>query len=97
MLLSRKPPGLIQSIPKLGDYRARESADSGKRVIMEHVVEWARRAGDGLDNLPDKERRDVLRLLLDGVTIDRYNNVNLTLAIPTDDLVSIAQPATSCS
>ena len=81
---------------KLGDYRARESADSGKRVIMEHVVEWARKAGDGLDNLPDKERRDVLRLLLDGVTIDRYNNVNLTLAIPTDDLVSIAQPATSC-
>ena len=32
----------------------------------------------------------MLRLLLDGATIDRSNNVDLTLAIPTEDVVSIA-------
>ena len=32
----------------------------------------------------------MLRLLLDGATIDKHNQVNLTLAIPTEDVVSIA-------
>ena len=34
----------------------------------------------------------MLRLLLDEVTIDRENNVNLTLAVPTEELVSIGSP-----
>ena len=59
---------------------------------MEHVVEWVSRIGDGLDDLPDEERREVLRLLLEGVTIDRNNNLNLTLAIPTEQFVSIETP-----
>ena len=54
--------------------------------------EWAERIGDGLDDLPDDKRREVLRLLLDEVTIDGENNVNLTLAIPTEDLVPIESP-----
>ncbi len=33
----------------------------------------------------------MLELLLDGATIDRRNNVNLTLGIPTEDVVSIAE------
>ena len=45
----------------------------------------------GLDGLSDKGRREVLELLLDGATIDRHNNVNLTLGIPTEDVVSIAE------
>ena len=81
---------------KLDGYHAGESAAVEKRALVEHVVEWARKVGDGLENLPDEDRREVLRLLLDRVTIDRDNNVNLTLAIPIDDLVSIARPATSC-
>ena len=50
---------------KLADYRAKETAEAEKRVLAEHVVEWARRVGDSLDDLPDVERREVLRLLLD--------------------------------
>ena len=46
-----------------------------------------------LNDLPDEERRELLDLLLEEATIDRDNNVSLTLAIPTDDLVPIAQPA----
>ena len=80
---------------KLQDYRARESAQADKRLLAEHVVEWAHRVGEGLDDLPDMERREVLRLVLNEVTIDGENNVSLTLAIPTDDLASIEKPVSS--
>ena len=75
---------------KLDDYRAKEMAEAEKRALGEHIVEWAHRIGGRLDDLTDEERREVLRLLLDGATIDRRNNVDLTLAIPTEDVVSIA-------
>ena len=77
---------------RLDDYRDRETAENEKRLAMEHVVQWVSRIGDGLDDLPDEGRRKVLRLLLDGVTIDGENNVNLTLAIPTEEFVSIETP-----
>ena len=57
-----------------------------KRALEEHVAEWANRAGDGLDDLPQEKGRDVLRLLLDEVTIDGENKVNLTLAVPGEEL-----------
>ena len=63
-----------------------------KRSLGEHVVEWASRVGGRLDDLPDEERREVLRLLLDEVTIDGENNVSLTLGIPTEELASIGTP-----
>ncbi len=79
---------------KLDDYRAREMAEAEKRALGEHIVEWAHRVGGRLDDLGDEERREVLRLLLDGATIDGSNNVDLTLAIPTEDVVSIAKQET---
>ncbi len=75
---------------KLDDYRAREMAEAEKRALGEHIVEWAHRLGGRLDDLGDEERREALGLLLDGATIDGSNNVELTLAIPTEDVVSIA-------
>ena len=75
----------------LDDHRARESAQVEKRALAEHIVEWTQRAGDRLDSLSDEGRREVLELLLDGATIDRHNKVNLTLAIPTEDVMSIAK------
>ena len=74
---------------KLDDLRARESMASEKRGLMENLVQWAGRFGKGLDDLPDEKRRDVLRLLVDQVLVDRNNNVNITLGIPTEDFVSI--------
>ena len=59
---------------------------------MEYVLEWAEKVGEGLDDLPSGERRDVLQILLDRVMIDRDNNVVITLGIPTDDLVAIGNP-----
>ncbi len=78
---------------RLDEYRASESARAGRRVAVEQVVDWARRAGGGLDGLSDAERREVLDLLLEEATIDGENNVTLTLAIPADEeFVSIAKP-----
>ena len=65
-------------------------AEAEKRELGEHIVDWANRVRGRLDDLGDEERREVLRLLLDGATIDQSNNVDLTLAIPTEDVVSIA-------
>ena len=81
---------------ELDDSRAAESARAEQRLLLEGVAKWAQRAGDSLDDLPDEERREVLRLLLDGATIDGENNVTLTLAIPTQEFVSIETPAPDC-
>ena len=76
--------------------RERETAGADQRRVMEEVVEWAERAGEGLDGLSDAERREVLNLLLEEGSIDGDNNVTLTLAIPTDEFVSI-EPSVSNS
>ena len=79
---------------KLDDYRTRELAEAEKRALGEHIVEWTQRLRGRLDDLSDKERREALRLILDGATIDGSNNVELTLAVPTEDVVSIAKQET---
>ncbi len=80
------------------EYRARESAQAGRRVALEGVVEWARSVGAGLDGLADEERRELLDLLLEDATINGENRVTLTLAFPADgELVSIAEPERSSS
>ena len=38
---------------------------------------WAASFTDGLDSLSDEERREVLKLVLDGATLDRDNNLTL--------------------
>ena len=52
---------------------------------MEEVLAWAREFGQGLDDLTPEERHDYLQMLVEQVTIDRDNNVHITLAIPIDD------------
>ena len=39
----------------------------------------------GLDDLTPEERHDYLQMLVEQVIIDRDNNVDITLAIPSDD------------
>ena len=75
---------------KLDKHRAQQSMANEKRVLMENLVEWAGKFREGLDDLSSEERRRVLLLLVDQVLIDRDNSVNITLAIPTKALVSIA-------
>ena len=78
---------------KLDDYRAQESLTTKNRILMENVVKWIGRVGNGLDNLSSEERRDVLRLVVDQIAIDRDNRVTITLGIPAEDLVSVEKEA----
>ena len=73
----------------LNDLRARESMASDKRTLIQNLVQWAGKFGRGLDDLPQEKRRDVLRLIVDQVLIDRDNNVSITLGIPTENFTSI--------
>ncbi len=70
---------------KLDDYRAREASGAEKRRLMETVLSWARNVGQGIDELTDEERKEILQMVVEQVVIDRDNNVDITLAIPIDD------------
>ena len=76
---------------RLDELRARESMATEKRLLLENLVQWAGRFGEGLDGLSDEKRRDVLQLLVDQVVIDGDNNVSITLGIPTEDFVSFEE------
>ena len=58
-------------------------------TLIQNLVQWADKFGRGLDDLPQEKRRDVLRLIVDQVLIDRDNNVSITLGIPTENFTSI--------
>jgi site-specific DNA recombinase len=70
---------------KLDDYRTREASGAEKRQLMETVLSWARNVGQGLDDLTDEQRKEILQMVVEQVVIDRDNNVDITLAIPLDD------------
>ncbi len=70
---------------KLDDYRAREASGTEKRRLMETVLTWARNVGQGIDELTDVQRKELLQMVVEQVVIDRDNNVDITLAIPIDD------------
>ncbi len=56
-----------------------------KRELTEAVRAWARDVGEGLDELSPEQRKEVLRMVVAEVAVDRENNLDITLAIPIDD------------
>ena len=70
---------------KLDDYRAREASGAEKLRLMETVLAWASDIGQGIDELTDEQRKEILQMVIEEVVIDRDNNVDITLAIPIDD------------
>ena len=70
---------------RLDDYRAREASGAEKRELMEAVLVWATEIGQGIDELSDEQRKDIIKVVVEQVVIDRDNNVDITLAIPLDD------------
>ena len=74
---------------RLYDYRAQGAAATERKVLTGNIAEWSRRIGGRLDDLPAEERREILRLIVDQIAIDRDNSVTITLGIPTQGFVSI--------
>ena len=56
---------------KLDDYRAREARGSESRRLMEAVLAWARKVGQGIDELTDEQRKEILQVIVEQVVIDR--------------------------
>ena len=80
---------------KLDDDRARQASGTEKRALMEAVLAWAGEVGEGLDELAPEQRGEVLQLVVEQVVIDRDNNMDVTLAIPVDDSVSITSQSST--
>ena len=72
------------------EYRVREASGGEKRALMESVLAWAEKMGEGLDEITLQQRRELLQLVLDEITIDRDNNVRIPLAIPVKESVALA-------
>ena len=79
---------------KLDEYRAQEASGVEKRQLMETILAWARNVGQGLDELTDAQRKEILQMVLGQVVIDKDNNVDITLAIPIDDESPDPEPET---
>ncbi len=80
---------------KLDDCLARKSMEVEKRAVADTVIMWAREVDEGMDDMSPQQRQEVLRLIIDRVTIDRDNVVRITLAVPSPELVAIEEQASS--
>ena len=78
---------------KVEDYRAQASMKAEKKALAGNIVRWVEKIGGGIDNLPQEDLREVLRLVVDEIVIDRDNRVTITMGILTDGLISIDKEA----
>ena len=81
---------------RVDEYRAQAAAGAERRAQIEMAVDWIERVSQGLETLTPEERREMLVLVIERATIDRNDNVEITLAIPTQELVGTAEPHSSC-
>ena len=81
---------------RIDAYRARQIARVEKQALVDRVVTWAGAVQEGLDDLTPDERRKVLNILLDRITIDGDNRINITMAIPIGEFGAIEQLPSSC-
>ena len=74
---------------KLERVRAQEATAADRRQARESVIAWMDEIGDDLDELAPEERRKILLTIVEGITVDRYNMVDIALAVPTGVALSI--------
>ena len=69
---------------KVKDYKTRAATESSRAQVVESVQAWAEKVGKGLDALSAEEQRGVLQEVVDEITVDRENNLFITIAIPLE-------------
>ena len=80
---------------KLDEYRLHREKAIEAQDLEGRVSQWSEAVRAGLDALSPEERREVMLLVLDQVTIDGDDRVDITLSIPTQELEAIEKPG-SC-
>ena len=78
------------------DYRAQAAAGAERRAQVNMAIDWIKQMRQGVDALTPEQRRELLLVLVERATIDRNDNVDITVAIPTPELVVTAEPRPSC-
>ena len=78
---------------KSSEHRARLMVEADKRDLVESILAWIGEVGEGLDDLTDVQKRDLLRLLLNETLIDGSNKLHISLAIPVEGFGAFASPA----
>ena len=79
----------------LTELEARARATLSARAAAEAVVDWAATFGDRLDELTPEERREVLMLACDHITIDAADKVTIRLAIGSATVEPFVSPVSS--
>jgi len=74
---------------ELASLKAQQRAIQERQALSEGILAWTAEIKARLDNLSPEERQQLLRLVLDKVTIDSQNRVQITLAISAPELVPI--------
>ena len=77
----------------LTELEERARATSNARAAAEAVGDWAAAFGDRLDELTPEERREVLTLACDRITIDSADKVTIRLAIGGSEVEPFVSPA----
>ena len=78
---------------KLDEYQARLAMEVSAEQAAARVQEWAVEVNQGLDAMQPEERRELLKTVVDEITVDQDNNLEITIAIPAESDVQIAQHA----
>ena len=73
---------------KLNECRSRQEVEADRREAMESILGWAEEMGAGVDDITPDQQRKILLGVVESITIDRHNDVNITLAISVDDPLS---------
>ena len=80
---------------KLNEYRLRHDQVVEAEDLQQKVASWAETVQESLEALTPEERREVLLLVLDQVTIDGEDRVGIILSIPSQNLEAIEKPGRS--
>ena len=78
---------------KLEEYRTRSAMDASMQRVAASVQAWASEVGKGLDALVPEEQRELLQNVVDEITVDHANKLEITIAIPMESDVAIASHA----
>ena len=81
---------------KLGSIRAQEATAADRRQATENIIAWMDEIGNDLNELAPEERRKILLTIVEGITVDRHNKVDIALAVPTGEMLSIVSPSPTC-
>lgn len=80
----------------LEDLHAREEMISSEMLDGEKFGRWVSQWEGTLDSLDDADRRRIVELLVDRVTLDAENRMTATLAVPVNDFASDGSRVTTC-